>query len=177
MVLAKKIVIKSLWELYGAMVTRVPIKSAQKRYAALPAIWWCFPWNLFKIGWQTSEIYFFESVGRRQTTPDAGLLPQVTYSKTYVKRPLSKRPKIGFQDQPSLNAGQKYCRMLQGAFCIPLTLIKILLTITITVIKIFVLSIFEWPFCTGFTVILIPHTMSLWLRWAKKHAKFPRKKW
>ena len=29
-----------------------------------------------------------------------------------------RRPKIGFQDQLSLNAGQKYCRMLQGgAFC------------------------------------------------------------
>ena len=26
----------------------------------------------------------------------------------------TKRPKIGFQDQLSLNAGQKYCRMLQG---------------------------------------------------------------
>ena len=35
------------------------------------------------------------------------------YSKTCVKWPLSKRPKIGFQDQLSLNAGQKYCRMLQ----------------------------------------------------------------
>ena len=34
------------------------------------------------------------------------------YSKTCVKLPLSKRPKIGFQDQLSLNAGQKYCRML-----------------------------------------------------------------
>ena len=31
-----------------------------------------------------------------------------TYSKTCVKRPLPKRPKIGFQDQLSLNAGQKY---------------------------------------------------------------------
>ena len=30
----------------------------------------------------------------------------------YVKRPLSKRTKIGFQDQLLLNAGQKYCRML-----------------------------------------------------------------
>ena len=29
------------------------------------------------------------------------------YSKTFVKRPLSKRPKIVFQDQLSLNAGQK----------------------------------------------------------------------
>ena len=36
------------------------------------------------------------------------------YSKTCVKRPLSKRPTIGFQGQLSLNAGQKYCRMLQG---------------------------------------------------------------
>ena len=29
----------------------------------------------------------------------------VTYSKTCVKRPLSKRPKIGFQDQVLFNAG------------------------------------------------------------------------
>ena len=36
------------------------------------------------------------------------------YSKTCVKQLLLKRPKIGFQDQLSLNAGQKYCRMLQG---------------------------------------------------------------
>ena len=35
------------------------------------------------------------------------------YSKSCVKRPLSKRPKIGFQDRLSLNVGQKYCRMLQ----------------------------------------------------------------
>ena len=35
-------------------------------------------------------------------------------SKTSVKRPLSKRPKSGFQDYLLLNAGQKYCRMLQG---------------------------------------------------------------
>ena len=33
------------------------------------------------------------------------------YSKTCVKRPLSKRPKIGFQDQLLINAGQRYCRM------------------------------------------------------------------
>ena len=36
------------------------------------------------------------------------------YSKTCVKQPLSERPKIGFYDQLSLNAGQRYCRMLQG---------------------------------------------------------------
>ena len=36
------------------------------------------------------------------------------YSKTCVKRTLSKRQKIGFQDQLLLNADQKYCRMRQG---------------------------------------------------------------
>ena len=70
------------------------------------------------------------------------------YSKTCVKRPLSKRQKIGFQDQLSLNVGQKYCRMLQGKHSAILsTFIKLPF-----VIKIIVLSIFEWPFYTGFTV-------------------------
>ena len=36
-----------------------------------------------------------------------------TYSKTCVKRTLSKRQKNGFQDRLSLNTGQKYYRMLQ----------------------------------------------------------------
>ena len=52
------------------------------------------------------------------------------YSKTCEKQPLSKRPKTGFQDQLSLNAGQKYFRMLQY------------------------LSICEWPFYTGFTELM-----------------------
>ena len=70
------------------------------------------------------------------------------YSKICVKRPLPKRLKIDFQDQLSLNAGQKYCRMLQGEHsAIHLTFIKLPF-----VIKIFVLSIFECPFYTGFTV-------------------------
>ena len=52
-----------------------------------------------------------------------------------------------FQNKLSLNAGQKYCRMLQGEHsAILLTFIKLPF-----VIKIFVLSIFEWPFYTGFT--------------------------
>ena len=73
------------------------------------------------------------------------------YSKTCLKRPLSKRPNIDFQDQLPLNAGQKYCRMLQGEHSvILLTFIKLPF-----VIKIFVLSIFEWPFYTGSTVFLI----------------------
>ena len=64
------------------------------------------------------------------------------YSKTCVKRPLLKRQNIGFQDQLSLNAGQEYCRIL-------LTFIKLPV-----VIKTIILSIFEWPFYTGFTVII-----------------------
>ena len=48
----------------------------------------------------------------------------------------------------SLNAGQKYCRMLQREHsAILLTFIKLPF-----VIKIFVLYIFEWQFYTGFTV-------------------------
>ena len=63
------------------------------------------------------------------------------YSKTCLKQPLKRRPKIGFQDRLSLNEGQKYCRMLQGEHSeILLTFIKLPF-----VIKTFVLSIFEWP--------------------------------
>ena len=35
------------------------------------------------------------------------------YSKTCLKRPLQKKKTLGFQDHFSLNAGQKYCRMLK----------------------------------------------------------------
>ena len=56
-----------------------------------------------------------------------------------VKLPLSKRQKIDFHDQLSLNAGQKYYRMLQGEHsAVLLTFIKLPF-----VIKIFVLSFFE----------------------------------
>ena len=58
-----------------------------------------------------------------------------------------KNTQIGFQDQVSLNEGQKYCRMLQGEHSAILsTFIKLPF-----VIKIFVLSIFDWLFYTGFT--------------------------
>ena len=70
------------------------------------------------------------------------------YSKASVKRPISKRPKIGFQDQSSLNAGQKYRRMLQGEHSAILsTFIKLRF-----VFEFFVLSIFEWLFYIDFTV-------------------------
>ena len=71
-----------------------------------------------------------------------------TYSKTGLKQPFKKKTKISFQDRFSLNVGRKYCRMLQGGYsAIPLTFLKLPF-----VIKIFILSIFEWLFKTGLTV-------------------------
>ena len=59
-----------------------------------------------------------------------------------------KKTKNGFQDYLSLNAGQKYCRMLQWEHSAILsTFIKLAFDI-----KIIVLSIYEDPFYTGFTV-------------------------
>ena len=60
-----------------------------------------------------------------------------------------KQPVLFSPSRPiMLNAGQKYCRMLQGEHSAILsTFIKLSL-----VIKIFVLSIYEWPHKTGFTV-------------------------
>ena len=64
------------------------------------------------------------------------------YSRDCVKQPLQKTPKIGFQDQLSLNAGQSIEEGEHSAR--PSTFIK-----QPFVIKIFVVSIFEWPFyCT-----------------------------
>ena len=71
-----------------------------------------------------------------------------------VKQPLSKRPQTDFQDRLSLNAGQKYCRMLQGEHsAILLTFIKLPF-----VIKIFVLSIFE---CGSTQVLLLSYNTYL----------------
>ena len=63
----------------------------------------------------------------------------------------SKRtPKVVFNNDYRLNAGQKYYRMLQGEHsAILLTFIKLPYSIKI---KIFVLSAFKWPHKTGFTV-------------------------
>ena len=84
------------------------------------------------------------------------VLTLIRYSKTCVKRPLSKRPKIGFQDQLSLNAGQKYCRMLQGEHsAILLTFIKLPF-----VIKVFCFVYFEWLLLVLLYHILLISTMS-----------------
>ena len=66
-----------------------------------------------------------------------GSFHEATHSKTCVKRPLSKRPKMVFKTN---------YRLMQ-VNSILLTFIKLPF-----VIKNFVLSNFEWPFYTGFTV-------------------------
>ena len=61
---------------------------------------------------------------------------------------LKRISNIGFQDRLLPNAGLKYCRMLQGEHsAIRLTFIRLPF-----VFKTFVLSIFEWPLKTGFTM-------------------------
>ena len=71
----------------------------------------------------------------------------LTFSKTCIKWPLSKRPKIGFQAQLLLHTGQKYCRMLSLEHSAILsTFIK-----QPFVIQILVLSVFEWPLKTGYS--------------------------
>ena len=71
------------------------------------------------------------------------------HSKTCLKWPLKKKTKIDFQDQLSLNAGQKYCRMLEHSAILS-TFIKLPFVMKIFIV--IVLSIFEGPFKTGFTV-------------------------
>ena len=72
---------------------------------------------------------------------------QHMYSRTCLKRLLIKKTKIGFQYRLSLNAGQKYCRMLQGEHsAIRSTFIKLPFSI-----KTFFVY-FKWPLKTGFTI-------------------------
>ena len=77
------------------------------------------------------------------------MIKLLKYSKTCLKRPLKKKTKIGFQDRLLLDAGQKYCRMLQSS--ILSTFIKLPFAI-----KTFILSIFKWLLKTGFTVEHLP---------------------
>ena len=51
----------------------------------------------------------------------------------------------------SLNAGQKYCRMLQGEHS---AIFSTFIKLSFVILKYLVLPIFEWPLKTGFTVVL-----------------------
>ena len=74
-----------------------------------------------------------------------------SFLKSIVKPVLSghskRRPKFGFHDRLSLNAGQKYCRLLQGEHSAILsTFIKLPFVNKISLVY------FDWPLKTGFTV-------------------------
>ena len=86
------------------------------------------------------------------------------YSKPCVTRPLSKRPKIGFQDHLSLSAGQSIAECPKGSI---LKYIRPSLSYHF-VIKIFVLSIFKWPFYTDFTVCTLIFYISTSISFHKK---------
>ena len=63
------------------------------------------------IGYPLSSPQYYSSALLKKTT-GLGIGFNI-YSKTCVKRPFSKRQKIGFRDQLSLYAGQNHCRLLQ----------------------------------------------------------------
>ena len=91
-----------------------------------------------KINCSHKNAFFFP--GQRSRLLKCG--QHLVYSKTCVKRPLSKRPKIGIQDQLSLNACSKgsILQSFRPSLNYHLSF------------KIFVLSILEWPFYIGLTV-------------------------
>ena len=79
------------------------------------------------------------------------------YTVKPVKTATLKKTKNSFQDGLLHNAGQMYCRMLKREHSAILwTFIKLS-----GVIKNFILSIFEWPFYTGFTVYVTLQLISL----------------
>ena len=67
------------------------------------------------------------------------------YSKTCLTLPFKKKTKMCFQDRLSLNAGQKYCRMLQGEHSAILsTFIKLPFVIKIFLFCLFVAHLSHW---------------------------------
>ena len=78
-------------------------------------------------------------------------------AKILCKNGHSYKDKYVFQDRLSLNAGQKYCILLQREHSAML-LAFIELPV---VIKTFVLSFFEWLFYTGFTVYQLNYINTL----------------
>ena len=74
----------------------------------------------------------------------------IRFDLNLCKMATLKKTKNWFSNQLLLDAGQKYCRML------PLEHSAILLTFIKLpfVLQFFVLSMFEWPFYTGFTITL-----------------------
>ena len=90
-------------------------------------------------------IVYFQMIGYHEKRISRGYI----YCKFCLKLPLKRRPKNDFQDQLSLNAGRKYCRMptLEHSAILS-TFIKLPLR------SFFFLFIFEWQLKTGFAVLI-----------------------
>ena len=82
------------------------------------------------------------------------MLTKKTYSKTCLKGPLSKEPKIVFKTNYRLMKVKSIAECSKGSILQYLEHSAILLTFIKLpfVIKVFVLSIFEWQLKTGFTI-------------------------
>ena len=84
---------------------------------------------------------------------------EISTVKPVLSEHSKRRPKIGFQYQLLLNAGQKYSRMLHGEHSvILLTFIKLPLSI-----KTFVLSIFSAIFSDPLRQVLLYQILMNWL--------------
>ena len=104
--------------------------------------------KLIILGLNTLISFFAYFLSRKRTfqTAITIVLINIAYSISCVKRPLSKRPKIGFQNQ--LN---RLMQVKSIAECSHSAILSTFIKLQF-VVKIFVLSIFEWPFYTGFTI-------------------------
>ena len=116
---------------------------------------WIFKKNEIKSAKTTPQVYTYDPPFQK-----SWIYPCITScNETSLKRPLKKKTKIGFQNRLSFNAGQKYCRMLEGEHSAILsTFIKLPFAI-----KNFVLSTFEWPLKKSFTVLAMAQSsLCIW---------------
>ena len=73
--------------------------------------------------------------------------------KTFLKRSLKKKTKIGFQYQLLLNASQKYCRMLQWEHSAILSTFIKLASALRALFCLFLSGLLRQALKTGFTVL------------------------
>ena len=95
-------------------------------------------------------IHFVRTFIYYQRSNEANLLSIILYSKTCLKRPLSKRPQIVFKINYRLMNVKSIAKYFKWSI---LQFFRLSLTY-LFVIKIFNFSNFEWPFYTGCTRII-----------------------
>ena len=108
---------------------------------------WCWPW--WKAIWIFISVFTVcQSIRYRVTNKQRVKDAWCEYRKTCVKRPLLNRPKMVFNTVYRLMQVKNIAECSKGKHSAILSsFIKLPV-----VIKIFVLSFFEWPFYTGFSI-------------------------